>query len=160
MNTPLIQWIAAALFGVALLHTFSVKFFERLSHRYPRHAGLFHLLGEVEVARTALELARARGVAIRRPDSLCGPAATAESVAAFAGRFPAHEHALALHDSSPAAVAALLAAERSPTLLCGVYLHGLTLCTDHPPTATAPDAASAQTILGPRLAAALSGRSA
>ena len=49
MNTPLIQWIAAALFGVALLHTFSVKFFERLSHRYPRHAGLFHLLGEVEV---------------------------------------------------------------------------------------------------------------
>lgn len=94
------------------------------------------------------------------PDSLCGPAATADSVAAFAGRFPAHEHALALHDSSPAAVAALLAAERGPTLLCGVYLHGLTLCTDHPPTATAPDAASAQTILGPRLAAALSGRSA
>jgi hypothetical protein len=32
-----------------LLHTFSVKHFERLSHRFPRHAGLFHLLGEVEV---------------------------------------------------------------------------------------------------------------
>jgi len=44
-----IQWIAAALFGVALLHTFSTQQFERLSHRYPRHAGLFHLLGEVEV---------------------------------------------------------------------------------------------------------------
>ncbi len=47
-NTP-IQWIAAAIFAVALLHTFSAKQFERLSHRYPRHAGLFHLLGEVEV---------------------------------------------------------------------------------------------------------------
>ncbi|MFZ3118376.1 MAG: putative Na+/H+ antiporter [Variovorax sp.] len=47
-DTP-IQWIAAALFAVALLHTFTAKQFERLSHRYPRHAGLFHLLGEVEV---------------------------------------------------------------------------------------------------------------
>jgi hypothetical protein len=47
-HTP-IQWIAAAIFGIALLHTFSARQFERLSHRYPRHAGLFHLLGEVEV---------------------------------------------------------------------------------------------------------------
>ncbi|WP_395004622.1 putative Na+/H+ antiporter, partial [Undibacterium sp.] len=44
-----IELIAAILFAVALLHTFSAKQFERLSHRYPRHAGLFHLLGEVEV---------------------------------------------------------------------------------------------------------------
>ena len=43
------QYIAAALFAVALIHTFAAKQFERLSHRYPRHAGLFHLLGEVEV---------------------------------------------------------------------------------------------------------------
>lgn len=49
MSTSPIQWIAAAIFAVALLHTFSAKRFERLSHRYPRHAGLFHLLGEVEV---------------------------------------------------------------------------------------------------------------
>lgn len=49
MSDTSIQWIAAAIFAVALLHTFSVKQFERLSHRYPRHAGLFHLLGEVEV---------------------------------------------------------------------------------------------------------------
>lgn len=47
-DTP-IQWIAAALFAIALLHTFGAKQFERLSHRHPRHAGLFHLLGEVEV---------------------------------------------------------------------------------------------------------------
>ncbi|WP_374672867.1 putative Na+/H+ antiporter [Ideonella sp.] len=40
---------AAVLFAVALVHTFAAKQFERLSHRYPRHAGLWHLLGEVEV---------------------------------------------------------------------------------------------------------------
>ena len=44
-----IEQIAAGLFAVALIHTFAAKQFERLSHRYPRHAGLFHLLGEVEV---------------------------------------------------------------------------------------------------------------
>ncbi|RYF65043.1 MAG: hypothetical protein EOO22_23375, partial [Comamonadaceae bacterium] len=49
MSPTTIQLVAAALFAVALLHTFAAKQFERLSHRYPRHAGLFHLLGEVEV---------------------------------------------------------------------------------------------------------------
>lgn len=48
--TPIsIEWVAAFLFAVALVHTFAAKYFERLSHRYPKHAGLFHLLGEVEV---------------------------------------------------------------------------------------------------------------
>jgi hypothetical protein len=41
--------LAAILFALALIHTFATKFFERLAHRHPRHAGLFHLLGEVEV---------------------------------------------------------------------------------------------------------------
>jgi hypothetical protein len=41
--------IAAALFGLALIHTFAAAAFERLAHRQPRHAGLWHLLGEVEV---------------------------------------------------------------------------------------------------------------
>ena len=45
----LMHQIAAVLFGVALLHTFGAKFFETLAHRHPQHAGLFHLLGEVEV---------------------------------------------------------------------------------------------------------------
>lgn len=49
MSATLIQWIAASIFAIALLHTFGARQFERLSHRYPRHAGLFHLLGEVEV---------------------------------------------------------------------------------------------------------------
>ena len=44
-----IEHIAALIFAIALGHTFAAKLFERLSHRYPRHAGLFHLLGEVEV---------------------------------------------------------------------------------------------------------------
>lgn len=50
MNTPtLIQIIGAALFAVAVLHTFCTSFFERLAHAQPRHAGIWHLLGEVEV---------------------------------------------------------------------------------------------------------------
>jgi hypothetical protein len=46
--TPM-QLVAAALFVLALLHTFATRFFEYLAHRHPRHAGIFHLLGEVEV---------------------------------------------------------------------------------------------------------------
>lgn len=49
MQPQAIDLIAAGLFAAALVHTFSAKQFERLSHRFPRHAGLFHLLGEVEV---------------------------------------------------------------------------------------------------------------
>lgn len=44
-----IQLIAAILFGLALAHTFAAKRFEKLADRYPRHAGLFHFFGEVEV---------------------------------------------------------------------------------------------------------------
>ena len=44
-----IQLIAAALFALAVIHTFSTKFFEHLAHSQPRHAGIWHLLGEVEV---------------------------------------------------------------------------------------------------------------
>ena len=49
MTDPTIELIAAVLFGVAVLHTFAAKLFERFANLYPRHAGLFHLLGEVEV---------------------------------------------------------------------------------------------------------------
>jgi len=44
-----IELISAALFVVAILHTFSTKFFEHLAHTRPTHAGIWHLLGEVEV---------------------------------------------------------------------------------------------------------------
>lgn len=47
-DTP-VQYIALAIFMLALAHTFAAKQLERLSHRFPRHAGLFHLLGEIEV---------------------------------------------------------------------------------------------------------------
>jgi hypothetical protein len=46
---PVILYVAAALFATALLHTFAARQFEVLAHRFPRHAGLLHLLGEVEV---------------------------------------------------------------------------------------------------------------
>ncbi|HCY63601.1 MAG TPA: hypothetical protein DHV59_12390 [Oxalobacteraceae bacterium] len=47
-TSQLIQYAGAAIFAIAVLHTFSTKFFDHLSHTHPRHAGLFHLLGEVE----------------------------------------------------------------------------------------------------------------
>lgn len=49
MSPQPIDLLAAALFAVALVHTFAARQFERLSHRFPRHAGVFHLLGEVEI---------------------------------------------------------------------------------------------------------------
>ncbi len=49
MNPTLIQSVAAVIFGIALIHTFSTKFFEHLANRHPSHEGIFHLLGEVEV---------------------------------------------------------------------------------------------------------------
>lgn len=43
------DFVASAIFGIAVIHTFSTWAFERLAHVQPRHAGLWHLLGEVEV---------------------------------------------------------------------------------------------------------------
>lgn len=50
-QTPdrLVEAAAALLFALALMHTFLARRFGRLAHRFPRHAGLLHLLGEVEV---------------------------------------------------------------------------------------------------------------
>ena len=47
--TTTMHSVALVLFALALLHTFATHLFEVLAHRHPRHAGLFHLLGEVEV---------------------------------------------------------------------------------------------------------------
>lgn len=49
MNPSHIELIATILFGIAIVHTFSTTVFINLSKSYPKHAGLFHLLGEVEV---------------------------------------------------------------------------------------------------------------
>ena len=40
--------IATALFALAIIHTFSVPVFARLAHRNGPHAGLWHMLSEVE----------------------------------------------------------------------------------------------------------------
>jgi len=49
LSPTTIQIIAAALFAVAIIHTFSTKYFEHLAHTRPAHSGLWHLLGEVEI---------------------------------------------------------------------------------------------------------------
>ena len=52
MNTDsanLLQWFAAAVFALALLHTFSTRYFEQLAHARTAHAGVWHLLAEVEI---------------------------------------------------------------------------------------------------------------
>jgi hypothetical protein len=41
--------VSAAIFAVAIIHTFSTRAFERLAHFDTGHAGLWRLLGEVEV---------------------------------------------------------------------------------------------------------------
>jgi hypothetical protein len=49
MDPGTTQIIAAALFSIAVVHTFATKFFEHLAHTSKKHAGMWHLLGEVEV---------------------------------------------------------------------------------------------------------------
>ncbi len=48
-NPSPIELIGAALFALAVAHTFATKYFQRLAHAQPAHAGVWHLLGEVEV---------------------------------------------------------------------------------------------------------------
>ncbi len=49
MPTPsTLELAAAGLFALAVLHTFSTRYFERLAHTHAAHSGLWHLLGEVE----------------------------------------------------------------------------------------------------------------
>ena len=43
-----VETIGALLFALAVLHTFSTRYFEHLAHTKTAHAGLWHLLGEVE----------------------------------------------------------------------------------------------------------------
>jgi hypothetical protein len=49
VHPTIVQLIGAVLFVCAILHTFATKYFERLAHARPAHAGLWHFLGEVEV---------------------------------------------------------------------------------------------------------------
>ncbi|MBI3283468.1 MAG: putative Na+/H+ antiporter [Burkholderiales bacterium] len=48
-TNAMLQYAAAGIFTLAVLHTFSTKFFLQRAHRSRHHAGLWHLLGEVEV---------------------------------------------------------------------------------------------------------------
>ena len=44
-----IQFIASFIFAIAILHTFSVKFFKSLAHKYSKHEKILNMLGEVEI---------------------------------------------------------------------------------------------------------------
>jgi hypothetical protein len=48
MTIGMLEITAAALFALAVLHTFSTRYFEHLAHTRTAHAGIWHLLGEVE----------------------------------------------------------------------------------------------------------------
>ena len=50
MSPPVgaVEIVGAALFALAVLHTFSTRYFEHLAHTRTAHSGLWHLLGEVE----------------------------------------------------------------------------------------------------------------
>lgn len=47
MASPL-EYVATALFAIAIVHTFSVPVFARLANKGGNHAGLWHMLSEVE----------------------------------------------------------------------------------------------------------------
>jgi hypothetical protein len=49
VNPSTMQVIGAIVFALALIHTFSTKYFGHLAHARPKHAELWHLLGEVEI---------------------------------------------------------------------------------------------------------------
>lgn len=71
-NVSLPELIATAIFAIAIIHTFTTKYFAHLAHVQPNHAGLWHLLSEVEVVFgfwafvfvVALMLASGEGTAI------------------------------------------------------------------------------------------------
>lgn len=52
MPNEIVSYIATLCFALAILHTFSVRFFQRLAHKYPEGSvgeNALHLLAEVEV---------------------------------------------------------------------------------------------------------------
>lgn len=49
MNFTPTELGASIIFAIAVLHTFCTSYFEVLAKKSPKHAGLWHLLGEVEI---------------------------------------------------------------------------------------------------------------
>jgi hypothetical protein len=49
MNFTPTELGASIIFAIAVLHTFCTGYFETLASKSPKHAGLWHLLGEVEI---------------------------------------------------------------------------------------------------------------
>ncbi len=67
------ELFATLVFGLAILHTFSTGLFARLAHAQPRHAGLWHLLAEVEVVFGVWACVLIAGLALlQTPDEAIG----------------------------------------------------------------------------------------
>jgi len=49
MNFTPTELGASIIFAIAVLHTFCTSYFESLAKKSPKHSGLWHLLGEVEI---------------------------------------------------------------------------------------------------------------
>lgn len=68
----MIETLAAILFALAIVHTFLAKHFEHLARLQPAHAGLWHLLGEVETVFGfwGIVLLAAMAIMLGRADAL------------------------------------------------------------------------------------------
>lgn len=49
MNADAVNIVSTVIFVIAVLHTFSTKYFEDLANKSNHHSGFWHLLGEVEI---------------------------------------------------------------------------------------------------------------
>jgi Na+/H+ antiporter NhaD/arsenite permease-like protein len=49
MNADAVNIVSTVIFVIAVLHTFSTKYFEDLANKSKHHSGFWHLLGEVEI---------------------------------------------------------------------------------------------------------------
>lgn len=105
---------ATVLFGIAILHTFSVKRFEHLAHNYPGGSvgeNLFHLLGEVEVVFGLWASVMIIGLAIMHGSH--------EAVAYLEGHFtvPGTDHLVKVEFTEPLFVIVIMAISATRPIL-------------------------------------------
>lgn len=62
--SPALEYLATALFALAIIHTFSVPVFARLANRGGPHHGLWHMLSEVEAVFGVWACALLAGMAV------------------------------------------------------------------------------------------------
>lgn len=122
-----IEAIAAILFAVAVVHTFSTRRFERLARAQPRLARLWHLLAEVEIVFAVWGAAMLACLL-----ALDGPRAAIDYVGTLDFTEPAFVFAILREKFEDAAIrplallaAALLAAALPPTAVAAIAFRAL-----------------------------------